>query len=157
MNISSGFSGLATTNVWVPRDNLQSLGFSAYSPSSSINGVNILVGNGVFTNYSWINESIVSVELTPSEISQLSNIIASLPAISVNGEAFVEVTIEILGSGSFYLSDFFAPYRASSTISESSNGAFVMALNSVRDTAAVYNNNHLINLTLVLRTKVLFS
>ena len=148
VNISSGFSGLATTNIWVPRDNLQSLGFSAYSPSSSINGVNILVGNGVFTNYSWINESIVSVELTPSEISQLSNIIATMPAISVNGEAFVEVTIEILGSGSFYLSDFFAPYQASSTISESSNGAFVMALNSVRDTAAVYNNNHLINLTL---------
>ena len=147
-NASAGFSGLATTSVWIPRSNIHSFGFSVYSDISSISGVNILIGGGIFSNYSYTNASIVDINFNTTELSQLTNIISSLPAISVNGEAFVELDLEILGTGSFYLSNLYAPYDTSSIISENSNGAFVMSLNSVRDTAGVYNNNHLINLTM---------
>ena len=107
-----------------------------------------MIGGGIFSNYSYTNASIVDIHFNTTELSQLTNIISSLPAISVNGEAFVELDLEILGTGSFYLSNLYAPYDTSSIISENSNGAFVMSLNSVRDTAGVYNNNHLINLTM---------
>ena len=90
-NASAGFSGLATTSVWIPRSNIHSFGFSVYSEISSISGVNILIGGGIFSNYSYTNASIVDINFNTTELSQLTNIISSLPAISVNGEAFVEL------------------------------------------------------------------
>jgi hypothetical protein len=133
VEIIAGLSGYATTKAWIPKDDLQSLSFSVLAQSGTFNTVNIVVGSTTITTYAFTDARNARIELDILELDDLrSELAASNSAVAALGTFFVEVEIEVLGTGNITYGGLSAPYQASMTLDAGPQSAFILAINSAR-------------------------
>jgi hypothetical protein len=133
VEIIAGISGYATTKAWIPKDDLQSLSFSVLAQSGTFDTVNIVVGSTTVTTYTSPDRTNAQIQLDILELDALKlELAASNSAVAALGTFFVEVEIEVLGTGNITYGGLSAPYQASMTLDAGPQSAFILAINSAR-------------------------
>ena len=133
VEIIAGISGYATTKAWIPKDDLQSLSFSVLAQSGTFDTVNIVVGSTTVTTYTSPDRTNAQIQLDILELDALKlELAASTSAVAALGTFFVEVEIEVLGTGNITYGGLSAPYQASMTLDAGPQSAFILAINSAR-------------------------
>ena len=133
VELITGLSGYATTKAWIPKDDLQSLSFSVLAQSGTFNTINIVVGSTTVTTYAFPDRTNAQIQLDILELDALKlELAASTSAVAALGTFFVEVEIEVLGSGNITYGGLSAPYQASMTLDAGPQSAFILAINSAR-------------------------
>jgi hypothetical protein len=133
VELITGISGYATTKAWIPKDDLQSLSFSVLAQSGTFDTVNIVVGSTTVTTYTSPDRTNAQIQLDILELDALKlELAASNSAVAALGTFFVEVEIEVLGTGNITYGGLSAPYQASMTLDAGPQSAFILAINSAR-------------------------
>ena len=133
VELITGLSGYATTKAWIPKDDLQSLSFSVLAQSGTFNTINIVVGSTTVTTYTFPDRTNAQIQLDILELDALKlELAASTSAVAALGTFFVEVEIEVLGTGNITYGGLSAPYQASMTLDAGPQSAFILAINSAR-------------------------
>jgi len=130
--IQSGMSGYASTTILVPQTEIHSFGFGAIASNDNITGYTLLYQSQVLVSKTFEPAPLHNVVLNASDRTLIEQSIASQSGLNYLGTRFVEVELEVYGSGPIILSGLMLTYTASSSIQLQSDSSFLLNLNDAR-------------------------
>ena len=130
--IQSGMSGYASTTILVPQTDLHSFGFGAIASNGNITGYALLYQSQVIVSKTFESASLHNVVINASDRTLIEQSISSQSGLNYLSTRFVEMELEIYGTGPIVLGGLLLTYTALSSIQFQSDSSFILNLNDVR-------------------------
>ncbi|HIF91251.1 MAG TPA: hypothetical protein EYQ58_06975, partial [Candidatus Poseidoniales archaeon] len=130
--VQPGLSGYASTTILVPQTDIHSFGFGAIASNQNITGYTLLHQSQVILSETLEPASLHNILLNASERSLIKQSISGYSGLNQLGTRFIEMDLEVYGSGPIVLGGLLLTYTASDSVQFQTNSPFIMNLNDAR-------------------------
>ena len=140
--ITPGISGADSVFAWLPRDNIESFSVGVMAETGILTGMYLRVGGQLIANWSYENVKSAYVTLNSTQLYALSYAASTSSSVGFLGANFVQMEIEVTGTGGMKLSGLSVPYPISTYLDSGQQSPLVLGINDARSTLSDINGQH---------------